>query len=515
MRTLVKELPNLSDLLLENRELIIRCWVEKIRGIPGSHYQNFTIAELTNWVSQGLTTIISVVQVSDSDQLDGCIDELTIARLEADSPIFEVVEGLLLSKEAILPIIWSSCSADPAQAVDIILKLDAHLRYLISCFEKRYSEVVQQKLLWQIHHHLAESESLQRTTTALLQKLELDEVLEIVCSEAQKITGASGSALLLKTDSEWLYVAIGIGNPLPGKDRLPIADSIAGLVVESGIPYLINEPSNQRQAYNRNPELQNLLAVPLKAENETIGAIDVVNKPDGFTEDDARVMGLFADQAAIAIETARLHEQSENLAVMKERQRLARELHVSITQSLYSITLFADAARVALTKNKVETVNENLMELRKMAREAMIDMRLLIFELHPPIMEKEGLVAGLQTRLDSVEVRAGIHTSLQVEGEINLPIAVQTELYRIVQETLNNVVRHAQADEVSIHIVANNQCFKMIIQDNGIGFDLAEVENSGGLGLRSIQERVTQLNGQLIIDSMLREGTSITILIER
>jgi len=130
-------------------------------------------------------------------------------------------------------------------------------------------------------------------------------------------------------------------------------------------------------------------------------------------------------------------------------------------------------------------------------------------------MEKEGLVAGLQTRLDSVEVRAGINTSLQVEGEINLPIAVQTELYRIVQETLNNVVRHAQADEVSIHIVANNQCFKMIIQDNGIGFDLAEVENSGGLGLRSIQERVTQLNGQLIIDSMLREGTSITILIKR
>ena len=157
--------------------------------------------------------------------------------------------------------------------------------------------------------------------------------------------------------------------------------------------------------------------MPLLLNDEVIGTLHVVNKPNGFTADDMRLLGLFAEQAAIAIVNARLHEQAKQLAVVKERQRLARELHDSVTQVLYSILLYADATRLALAANKQAEATENLQELRTLARQAMADMRLLLFRLHPPVLEDEGLVAALQARLETIETRAGLQVDLQVEGE--------------------------------------------------------------------------------------------------
>jgi GAF domain-containing protein len=187
---------------------------------------------------------------------------------------------------------------------------------------------------------LETSESLQRVTSALLQSIiTLEEVLELVCSESQRLTGAAGSAVLLVEDGDWLRVTGYSGTPSPVLDRLAIEGSIAGKVVAEGKPLSINEPEGQVQAYYRNPDLRTLLAVPLWADETIVGALDVVNKPGGFNEEDVRIMSLFAAQAAIAIKNAQLHEQAEKLAVVEERQRLARELHDSVTQAIYSVNL--------------------------------------------------------------------------------------------------------------------------------------------------------------------------------
>jgi PAS domain S-box-containing protein len=360
------------------------------------------------------------------------------------------------------------------------------------------------------------SESLQRVTTALLQHLTtLDDVLSIVCAEACRLTGAEGSAVLLLEDEAGLQVKSSCGVPLPVFERLSVAESFAGTIVKQRKPLLLNNPQSQMQAYQHNPAVKALLAVPLCVDETILGVLDVVNKPGGFTEADMRLMRLFADQAAISIEHAQLHKQAEKLAVIEERQRLARELHDSVTQAIYSVTLYADAARMALAAGKQEVVAEHLQDLRSMAREAMLDMRLLIFELHPPVLEKEGLAVAVQTRLETVEARSGLHSTLHVEGqETRLPLTIEEDLYRIVQEALTNAVKHARAQQVTVRLRFGDHHFGLEVRDDGVGFDPTRVRQSGGLGLRGIEERVQHVGGQLTVNSAPDKGTVLQVEVD-
>lgn len=365
-----------------------------------------------------------------------------------------------------------------------------------------------------VRRRLAESESLQRTMTTLLQKLPLDEILKTVCSEAAKLTGATGSAvLLLEDDRAWLRVRSSSGHPAPDFNlgRLPVADPLMTAVIQHGKPWISNQPAGSSAGmHRRSTPPDTLLVMPLLVHNDPIGALDVVGKPGGFTQDDLWIMDLFASQAAIAIEVAKLHEETEQLVVIEERQRLARDLHDSVTQALYSLALYADAARMALSGGRPDTAAEHLQALRSMAREAMLDMRLLIFELHPPILEEEGLTAALQARLDAVEARAGVQTRLTTTGERRLPPHVEMELYRIVQEALTNVVKHARAQVVNIHLDFEPGCFKMKVWDDGVGFDPQTATQTGGLGLQNMQERMRQIGGRLNVESSPGHGTTIT-----
>ena len=283
----------------------------------------------------------------------------------------------------------------------------------------------------ELQRRLAESESFGRVLVSLLHKNALDQVLEIVCTEAQHLIGATGSAVLLLTDSVWLEVAHRSGRPATGVERLPRGGSLAGEVVRKGEPVRLNDPTEllRSQALQWPADLTALLSLPLHVNDEVIGVLDVVNKPGGFNDEDARVMTVFANQAAVAIEHVRLQQQAERFAVLEERQRLARELHDSVTQSLYSVTLYANAAALALAAGKEEATAGYLAELQDTAQEGMRDMRLLIFQLHPPVLEAEGLVAALQARLAAVEDRAGLQTQFRVEGERRLPIDIEEDLY--------------------------------------------------------------------------------------
>jgi signal transduction histidine kinase len=166
---------------------------------------------------------------------------------------------------------------------------------------------------------------------------------------------------------------------------------------------------------------------------------------------------------------------------------------------------------LALSNNETKAAAQNLQELRNMAREAMLDMRLLIFELHPPILENEGLVIALRTRLESVEARSGIHTEFEVEEDVRLPIETEAELYRIAQEALNNAVKHSQAKNIRVHLQFETGKFRMNIWDNGIGFDPNKKDQSGGLGLRGMEDRVKRINGRLQIVSNPGGGTKVIV----
>jgi signal transduction histidine kinase len=506
--------PELATLLRSHQDEITITWAKDVKNLQDSHYKEYSLAELETWASQWLAGIIEMFDSGSSQLIDEYVDEVVNVRMDAGFPIYEVTEGFLLAKEAILPIIWSSYPAKSQKIIDSINQVDKILRRSITRFSHLFSDAMHHQLFVETRLRLAESESLQRTTTGLLEKLDLDEVLEIVSSEACRLTGATGSAVLLLEDEDWLNVTVSTGQPLPVLERLPIEDSLAGMAVQQETHMLVNIFPSQVQAYHRNQDLESILVVPLRAKDTIIGVLDVVNKLEGFSEDDVRILNLFAAEAAIAIENARLREQAEQLAVLEERQRLARELHDSVTQAIYSVNLYANATQLAISSGKMDVASENLKELSGMAREAMLDMRMLIFELHPPVLEKEGLVAALKTRLDAVEARSGIQTSVQVEGERRLPLSLETELYRLAQEALANAVKHAKANEVNLLLRFAEQRLTLEIRDDGVGFDLISASQSGGLGINSMQERVKQIDGELTIESTPGKGTLVRVVVE-
>jgi signal transduction histidine kinase len=369
------------------------------------------------------------------------------------------------------------------------------------------------RLYGETRQRLAESQGVQRVTTSLLRKNNLQDVLELICNEALNLTDATGSAVLLLDADGWLRVTSEVGEKISVLERLPIDGSLAGQAVRSGEPELFNDMNGFDLEHLRGLGIKTLLAAPLKVESTIIGVLDVINKVGGFTKEDLRIISLFADQAAIVIDQTKLHQQVEQMAVIEERQRLARELHDSVTQALYSVNLYAEAARMALAADKKSVAQENLQNLREMTREAMLEMRLLVFELHPLVLEKEGLVAALQSRLTAVENRSGLKAEITAEGKKPLPISVEKELYRIAQEGLNNVVKHAQAKNIRINLKYSRESICLELWDDGMGFDLETARENGGMGLRGIEERVRKIGGSLEIETSSGMGTRLTVIV--
>jgi signal transduction histidine kinase/ligand-binding sensor domain-containing protein len=208
-----------------------------------------------------------------------------------------------------------------------------------------------------------------------------------------------------------------------------------------------------------------------------------------------------------------LAQERAAAAVTAERNRLARELHDSATQSLYAVTMYADAATRLLSLGQMEPAAENLHKLGGTAREALGEMRLLIFELRPPILVEQGLAAALRARLEAVEGRAGLKTELHVDGESRLPPEVEEGLYRIAVEALNNALRHAQARCISVSLYFDPKSARLQVADDGIGFDLAAVRKAGGQGLPGMQERAEEIGGTWAVESSPGAGTRVTIVV--
>jgi PAS domain S-box-containing protein len=255
-----------------------------------------------------------------------------------------------------------------------------------------------------------------------------------------------------------------------------------------------------------------LLSVPLIVQDQDYGAITAYYRtPRDFSEEDLHLAMIVADQVALAVESARLREQVGQAAALEERGRLARELHDSVTQSLYSVIMYTEAASRLLTAAQEATAAEYLRDARDTAQEALREMRLMIYQLRPPLLEKGGLAVALQVRLDAVERRGGIHAELIVEGQDRLPPAIQTELHQIAQEALNNALKHADSHEVQVRLHFGEAATRLQVQDDGVGFEPAAARAGGGLGIPGMEERVHKIGGRLSIESAPGQGTRISV----
>ena len=366
----------------------------------------------------------------------------------------------------------------------------------------------------QTRARLTQSESLHRVSTALLQKITLGEVLDVVCGEAQHLTRASGSGVLLLDDGH-LRLTNWIGSPPPKTERIAARGSFAGLAVEQGESLFVADLAQHDLECYREPRPGSLIVVPLRAWGKIIGVLDVAGGTGAFEPSDTRILGHFADQAAIAIEKARLRERAEHVAVLEERHRLARELHDSLTQSLYSASLYADAAALASGSGQSESATDHMRMVKALMREALLQMRLLIYELRPPALEQGGLVGAIEARLAAVEERAGLETTVSCDGdEAPLPPRVEDALYGFTLEALNNALKHAKARSVQVRIRFGSSAVGVEVVDDGVGFDESQAWQAGGMGLKGMRERLERLGGRLVIQSTPESGTRLAAEVE-
>ena len=210
--------------------------------------------------------------------------------------------------------------------------------------------------------------------------------------------------------------------------------------------------------------------------------------------------------------------RAEELAVVEERSRLARELHDSVTQSLHSSTLLAEAGQRLASSGDIERARGYLIRIGEISQQALKEMRLLVYELRPLALSGVGLVGALQQRLDAVERRSGVEVQLSIEEEIELPENTEEGLYWIAMEALNNALKHANPTtvKVSLSLVEKRAipCIELAIIDDGIGFDPDEKTSEGGMGLVSMKERIDKLGGELTIVSKPGEGTQVKACVD-
>jgi signal transduction histidine kinase/HAMP domain-containing protein len=322
---------------------------------------------------------------------------------------------------------------------------------------------------------------------------------------------------LIEGDEVVFRAGAGPGWSARGRSQLRLkvgVEGITGWVAARGEPLLVRDVTSDPRFLKivEADEARSELAVPLKTHEAVIGVLDVQSdRLNAFDDSDLGVLQTLAHQAAVAIENARLYERAQRLAVMEERNRLARDLHDSVTQAVYGVTLYAEAATRLLATGQVDVATSHLQELRTTAQQALREMRSLIFELRPPVLEQEGLVAALQARLESVEARAGIGTELKIDGESPLPKEIEEGLYRIAQEALNNVLKHSEARNVRLYLRREDGAAMLEVSDDGIGFDPVADGEHGGLGLGGMEERASLMGANLTIRSNPGGGTTVRV----
>ncbi|MGC9398869.1 MAG: ATP-binding protein [Anaerolineae bacterium] len=254
------------------------------------------------------------------------------------------------------------------------------------------------------------------------------------------------------------------------------------------------------------------VGAPLRGQKAALGVLVIFGaRPLLFNVENLEVLEAVAEQLGIAVENARLREQAAAALVLEERQRLARDLHDSVTQLLYSQTLFATAATQSLQGGQSEKTTYYLGRLSETVRRALREMRLLIYGLRPAELAQVGLVGALRRRLEMVEQRAGIRVHLSAEPAAALPAALEAALYHIAEESLNNALKHANASEIWVMLHEEEDNVRLCITDNGCGFDVGQI--SPGLGLQSLHERAAELGGSVSLDSAPGAGTRICVAV--
>jgi signal transduction histidine kinase len=351
----------------------------------------------------------------------------------------------------------------------------------------------------------------ERSVESILQRL-VEAARELVDAEYAALgvpDGAGGFAQFLTAGmSDELVESLG---------PLPRTHGLLGAMLEAPGPYRIDDvqrdPRFRGWWPSRHPDMRSFLGVPIVARGGIVGAFYLTDKLAAaeFSAEDQQLIETFAAHAAVAIENARLYERSRELNIVEERNRLARELHDSVTQRLFALRLTGEAAASLLASDPAGA-QAQLERLHQLTGEAIEELRAVILALRPPTIESEGLAATLAKHVDLLRRAYGREIGLEVTGDPELPVAAATGVLRIAQEALQNALRHSGAERLAVRLETGDDHVVLSVVDEGEGFDSdAPAVRSRRLGLTSMEERARDLGGTLEISSEPGQGTTVRL----
>jgi signal transduction histidine kinase len=360
-------------------------------------------------------------------------------------------------------------------------------------------------------------ESLIEVGNALATETDLDRLLDLVARRLQDLLDARLVTVLLPTGADELRIAAAAGvdaEELVGT-AMSSSGSKSGRVLErrrsERIDSVLEDPEVNREV-TRRLAARTGLWVPLLVRDRAIGVIAVYDKlgrDPRFSDGDQRLAETFASRAAVAVDLSERVARDALRRVVEaqelERRRLARELHDETGQALTSILLGLKPLEEALEKEKNRAA---VAELRELVVATLQDVRRLAVELRPKVLDDFGLVAALERLTETFAEQTGIAVDFESRaGEERVPAEVETAIYRIVQESLTNVVKHAHARRVSILLTRRDRALTAVVEDDGSGFDPAAARD--GFGLEGMRERVALLDGRIEVET----GSSGTTLV--
>jgi signal transduction histidine kinase len=347
--------------------------------------------------------------------------------------------------------------------------------------------------------------------------LDLDRVLQLIVDRVRELVGAQYAALGIIGQFEVIDRFITSGISREHRERigpLPRGRGLLGLIIHEDRSFRIDDIATDPRRFGfppHHPEMHAFLGVPVRSEGRSIGNLYLTNKHGGrpFSEADQRLVEMFALHAGIAIENVRLHEEVQRLAIVDERQRISRELHDSIIQSLYGVGLSLEDLPDLVAEDPAEGISR-LDRAIDALHQSIRDIRNFILGLSPEALDEADLATGLHSLSAEFELNTMIDLEVRIDEPLpSLPPSTAAHVLAMTREGLSNIARHSGATRASLELGAADGTLRLIIGDNGRGFEVDEGRSREMHGLANLRARAESLGGTLVVQSEPSVGTRL------
>ena len=431
---------------------------------------------------------------------------------------------------------WASIVAVPLVAQDAAIGTltcylaepepppDETLRLITTIADQAALAVRNSTLYAETQRQLTEMTALHRSAALLNARLDRAVVLQTIVEQAAQVTGAWVCTLheLTASGDGTVMRAVSQEGHSPFPDIPVFREGPAIYAIRQRAPMIIRSYAEAaampwwKSEYGKRLEpsaLRGMIVIPFGYEGAWNAALMLIyNRAIDPSESEMQLIGTFADHAAVAMHNAQLYEQAQQAAALEERHRLARDLHDSVTQSLFSMSLLAQVLPT-LAETQPDEAKRSLEELRRLAKEALAEMRALLFQLRPVALEEEGLVEALRKHIESLQRRDGPALSFTTAADAGrLPLSIEEALFRVASEAVGNALKHARATRIAVTLATERGVTTLTVRDDGRGFDpQGHQAEPGHLGLPGMRERVASIGGRLAIESAPGAGTAVHV----